>query len=153
MQVPPEQKGVAPPHTVPKTSSGKIRRAASRELYEQGRIGAHAASVGWQLARLAGAGLRARAAGALRRVGEILYALRFWGVCALAVLLPLWPLLVLTNPDIQPLSVRLPTIQSQTQLGVFLAAMFIACLVPVAGFLLFQRSFLRGNGLGGAIKG
>jgi multiple sugar transport system permease protein len=65
----------------------------------------------------------------------------------------LWPLLVLTNPDIQPLSVRLPTIQSQTQLGVFLAAMFIACLVPVAGFLLFQRSFLRGNGLGGAIKG
>ena len=42
----------------------------------------------------------------------------------------LWPLLVLTNPDKQPLSVRLPTIQSQTELGVFLAAMFIACLVP-----------------------
>jgi multiple sugar transport system permease protein len=65
----------------------------------------------------------------------------------------LWPLLVLTDPDRQPLSVRLPTIQSQTSLGVFLAAMFIACLVPVAGFLLFQRSFLRGSGLGGAVKG
>jgi multiple sugar transport system permease protein len=65
----------------------------------------------------------------------------------------LWPLLVLTDPNKQPLSVRLPTIQSQTELGVFLAAMFIACLVPVAGFLIFQRSFLRGNGLGGAIKG
>jgi multiple sugar transport system permease protein len=65
----------------------------------------------------------------------------------------LWPLLVLTNPDRQPLSVRLPTIQSQTELGVFLAAMFIACLVPIAGFLIFQRSFLRGSGLGGAIKG
>jgi multiple sugar transport system permease protein len=65
----------------------------------------------------------------------------------------LWPLLVLTNPDIQPLSVRLPTIQSQTELGVFLAAMFIACLVPIAGFLIFQRSFLRGSGLGGALKG
>ena len=65
----------------------------------------------------------------------------------------LWPLLVLTNPDIQPLSVRLPAIQSQTGLGVFLAAMFIACLVPIAGFLIFQRSFLRGSGLGGAIKG
>ena len=24
---------------------------------------------------------------------------------------------------------------------------------PIAGFLLFQRSFLRGTGLGGAIKG
>jgi multiple sugar transport system permease protein len=65
----------------------------------------------------------------------------------------LWPLLVLSDPNKQPLSVRLPTIQSQTELGVFLAAMFIACLVPIAGFLIFQRSFLRGSGLGGAIKG
>jgi multiple sugar transport system permease protein len=65
----------------------------------------------------------------------------------------LWPLLVLTNPDEQPLSVRLPTIQAQTQLGVFLAALFIASLVPIIGFLIFQRSFLRGGGLGGAIKG
>ena len=65
----------------------------------------------------------------------------------------LWPLLVLTNPDRQPLSVRLPTIQSQTELGIFLAAMFIACLVPIIGFLIFQRSFLRGSGLGGALKG
>jgi len=65
----------------------------------------------------------------------------------------LWPLLVLTNPNEQPLSVRLPSIESQTSLGVFLAAMFIACLVPIAGFLVFQRSFLRGSGLGGALKG
>jgi multiple sugar transport system permease protein len=65
----------------------------------------------------------------------------------------LWPLLVLTDPNKQPLSVRLPAIQSQTPLGVFLAAMFIACLIPIAGFLVFQRSILRGAGLGGAIKG
>jgi multiple sugar transport system permease protein len=65
----------------------------------------------------------------------------------------LWPFLVLSNPNIQPLSVRLPSIQLQTSLGVFLAAMFIACLVPIAGFLVFQRSFLGGTGLGGAIKG
>jgi len=65
----------------------------------------------------------------------------------------LWPYLVLPNPNVQPLSVRLPSIESQTSLGVFLAAMFIACLVPIAGFLIFQRSFLRGTGLGGAIKG
>ena len=65
----------------------------------------------------------------------------------------LWPLLVLTNPDEQPLSVRLPQIQAQTSLGVFLAALFIASLVPIIGFLIFQRSFLRGTGLGGAIKG
>jgi multiple sugar transport system permease protein len=65
----------------------------------------------------------------------------------------LWPLLVLTNPDEQPLSVRLPSIQPQTELGVFLAALFIATLVPIAAFMIFQRSFLRGSGLGGAVKG
>jgi multiple sugar transport system permease protein len=65
----------------------------------------------------------------------------------------LWPLLVLANPDKQPLSVRLPNIQSQTELGVFLASLFIASLVPIIGFLIFQRSFMRGTGLGGALKG
>jgi multiple sugar transport system permease protein len=66
----------------------------------------------------------------------------------------LWPFLVLSgNPNKQPLSVRLPAIQLQTSVGVFLAAMFIACLVPIAAFLIFQRSFLRGSGLSGAIKG
>ena len=65
----------------------------------------------------------------------------------------LWPLLVLTDPNKQPLSVRLPTIQSQTELGVFLAALFIACLVPIVGFLIFQRSFLRGTGPGRSDQG
>jgi multiple sugar transport system permease protein len=66
----------------------------------------------------------------------------------------LWPFLVLANsPDRQPLSVRLPAIQAQTSLGVLLAAMLIAALVPIVGFLIFQRSFLRGSGLGGALKG
>jgi multiple sugar transport system permease protein len=65
----------------------------------------------------------------------------------------LWPLLVLTDPNKQPVSVRLPTIFGQTELGVFLAAMLIACLVPIVGFLVFQRSFLRGTGLSGALKG
>jgi multiple sugar transport system permease protein len=66
----------------------------------------------------------------------------------------LWPFLVLTNsPDRQPLSVRLPAIQAQTQIGVLLAAMLIAALVPILGFLIFQRTFLRGSGLSGALKG
>jgi multiple sugar transport system permease protein len=65
----------------------------------------------------------------------------------------LWPSLVLANPNLQPLSVRLPAIELQTSVGVFLAAMLIACVVPIAGFLIFRRSFLGGTGLGGAIKG
>jgi multiple sugar transport system permease protein len=65
----------------------------------------------------------------------------------------LWPLLILGDTSRQPLSVRLPAIAAQTDLGVFLAAMLVACLVPIIGFLIFQRSFLRGTGLGGALKG
>ena len=65
----------------------------------------------------------------------------------------LWPLLVLGDTSRQPLSVRLPAIAGQTDLGVFLAAMLVACIVPIVGFLIFQRSFLRGTGLGGALKG
>jgi multiple sugar transport system permease protein len=65
----------------------------------------------------------------------------------------LWPLLVLRNPDVQPLSVRLPTLQPTTELDIFLAALTIATVIPIVVFLLFQRMFLRGGGLGGAIKG
>lgn len=65
----------------------------------------------------------------------------------------LWPLLVLPDPAVQPLSVRLPAVQSQTELDVFLAALAISTLIPVALFLVFQRLFLRSAGLGGAVKG
>ena len=65
----------------------------------------------------------------------------------------LWPLLVIRNPNLQPLSVRLPTLQPTTDLGVFIAALTISSLIPIALFLLFQRLFLSGGGLSGAIKG
>lgn len=65
----------------------------------------------------------------------------------------LWPLLVLQNPQIQPLSVALPLLTNTTTLSVQMAAMFLALLVPMALFLLFQRQFLRGVGMVGGIKG
>ena len=34
-----------------------------------------------------------------------------------------------------------------------MAAYAIATLIPIAMFLVFQRMFLRGAGLGGAVKG
>lgn len=65
----------------------------------------------------------------------------------------LWPLLVLRNPDLQPLSVRLPTLQPTTELDIFIAALTISSVIPIALFLIFQRMFLQGAGLSGAIKG
>ena len=57
----------------------------------------------------------------------------------------LWPLLVLRDPDIQPLSVRLPILAPTTDLGVFIAALTISSIIPIALFLLFQRLFLQGE--------
>jgi multiple sugar transport system permease protein len=65
----------------------------------------------------------------------------------------LWPMLVLRNPNLQPLSVRLPSLQSTTEFDVFLAALGIATVVPIVLFLVFQRMFLSGGGITGAIKG
>ena len=65
----------------------------------------------------------------------------------------LWPLLVLRDPELQPLSVRLPILTPTTDLGVFIAALTISSLIPIAQFLLFQRLFLSGAGVSGALKG
>jgi multiple sugar transport system permease protein len=65
----------------------------------------------------------------------------------------LWPLLVLPDPDVQPLSVRLPTLARSTELDVLLAALTISALIPMVLFLVFQRTFLRSAGLSGALKG
>jgi len=65
----------------------------------------------------------------------------------------LWPLLVLPDPAKQPLSVRLPILAGSVDLGVLLAALLIATIAPIVLFLLVQRLFLRGAGLGGALKG
>jgi acyl-coenzyme A synthetase/AMP-(fatty) acid ligase len=50
--VAPDDVVLVPPRTVPKTSSGKIRRAASREIYEKGKIGARPRALWWELARI-----------------------------------------------------------------------------------------------------
>jgi multiple sugar transport system permease protein len=65
----------------------------------------------------------------------------------------LWPMLVLPDPALQPLSVRLPALQQFVELDVFLAALAISSLIPIALFLVFQRQFLSSAGLGGAVKG
>lgn len=65
----------------------------------------------------------------------------------------LWPQIVLPEPTLQPLSVRLPLIRDTVELDVFLAALLISMALPIVIFLVFQRLFLRGAGLGGAVKG
>ncbi len=66
----------------------------------------------------------------------------------------LWPMLVLSDPDLQPVSVMLPRLaQGATPLSVQMAAVFLTIILPVVLFLIFQKQFLRGVGTAGGIKG
>lgn len=65
----------------------------------------------------------------------------------------LWPLLVLQDPSIQPISVALPQVTKNSELSIQMAALFLALVIPVVLFLVFQRQFLRGVGMSGGVKG
>ena len=64
----------------------------------------------------------------------------------------LWPLLVIPSPDLRPISVALPKLAQGAEVSVQLASLFLALIIPVALFLVFQRQILRGVGLSGGIK-
>ncbi|HMO44458.1 MAG TPA: AMP-binding protein [Rubrivivax sp.] len=85
---------LAPPHTVLKTSSGKVRRSACRERYERGETAPAAAGARLQMLRLAGAALGQRLRAAVRRLGRAVFGL--WAVLLLWLLVPpFWLLCVL----------------------------------------------------------
>ena len=86
---------LAPPGSVLKTSSGKLRRSASRERYEQGLLGKGPRAVWWQLARLALGGLLSQLGRFTRSTGDVLYAGHFWTLAGLCLLV-VWKLLVVT---------------------------------------------------------
>jgi len=67
-----------------KTSSGKIRRAACRELYERGILGAAQRPVALQLASLALSGSLGALRRLARRIGGWLYGVYLWLLFALA---------------------------------------------------------------------
>ncbi|WP_243065131.1 carbohydrate ABC transporter permease [Humibacter sp. RRB41] len=67
----------------------------------------------------------------------------------------LWPMLVLTNPNLQPVSVVLGSFGNGTSqpFSVQMAAVFLTIIIPVILFIIFQKQFLRGVGAAGGIKG
>lgn len=101
---PPDEVVLAAPHTVLKTSSGKIRRAATRAAFESGGhhvSKSHAAKM--QLLRLFLGAARPWAQRALHRVSDLLYGAYFWAAfavvgsgMALLALLPLRPTAIWT---------------------------------------------------------
>ncbi len=93
---PPDEVVLAPVHTVLKTSSGKLRRSACRELYEAGLVGARSRAAWWQLVRLAARAILPQARRWLALGGEILYAA--WALALFWLIAPLTWLLTAAMP-------------------------------------------------------
>lgn len=91
---PPDEVVVAPPHTVLKTSSGKIRRGACRELYEAGQIGAGRRAAWWQMVRLVAGSLLPQLWRLAAAVPHRLYGTYAWLVFLLLAV-PTWLLTAL----------------------------------------------------------
>jgi 1-acyl-sn-glycerol-3-phosphate acyltransferase len=79
---PPDEVVLVQAGTVPKTASGKIRRAAARDLYLGKNLKVPQRSFWWQLARLTFAGLGLRISQWRRMAGQFLYATWGWWVIA-----------------------------------------------------------------------
>jgi len=75
---PPDEVVLAPPNTVLKTSSGKIRRNASREIYERKRIGKPQQAAWLQLTRFRLKGLRLRIRSSFQQLAAAFFATWCW---------------------------------------------------------------------------
>jgi acyl carrier protein len=91
---PPDDVVLAPPGSVLKTSSGKLRRAASRERYEQGDLGKRPRAVWWQLTRLALTSVLPQVRRVRQSIAGVLYAAYVWALCG-AVLPVAWGIIAL----------------------------------------------------------
>ena len=92
--MPPDEIILGPPHTILKTSSGKIRRAAMREIYEKGELGKEHKSIWRQYIHLALTSLVPSVRELRRTILNLMYAtsaqLIFWMLAPI-----LWLLVVL----------------------------------------------------------
>ena len=74
---------IAAPHAVPKTSSGKIRRSTTRELYDSGKLGQPMRALWLQVLRLALLSVRPRLHRTLKVLNDLIYAGWWWTVLVL----------------------------------------------------------------------
>jgi 1-acyl-sn-glycerol-3-phosphate acyltransferase len=97
--IPPDDVLLTPPGSVLKTSSGKIRRAACRELYEQGHMGRRPRSTWWQFVRIWLAGLQPAWHRGVRAFRDVTFAAYAYVVFALTLCAAVLALAALPSPD------------------------------------------------------
>ena len=98
--IPPDVVRLLAPGSIPKTSSGKLRRNDTRQLFLDGKLGQKQPKAAMQIAALGAKSVVPRAMGwirnAVREAGEVLYGV--YAVSAFAaILVPMWALLLITR--------------------------------------------------------
>ena len=137
---PPDDIVLAPPRTVPKTSSGKIRRSAAKALYESGHIEPMQRALWWQLLRLtlSGAGPQIRRLARLSR--ETLYAAWWWMVLSGAFLLGSLAVLILPRASWRWSALRWTCRATLAAMGIPFSASGIERIPGRGAMLVFNHS-------------
>jgi 1-acyl-sn-glycerol-3-phosphate acyltransferase len=137
---PPDEILLAPPRTVPKTSSGKIRRSAARQMYESGQLGPARRALWWQLLRLALAGAAPRLRRLNRLLHENLYAAWWWMVLGGALLVGCLAVLILPTTRSRWGALRQIGRSALATMGIPLAVRGIEKIPAQGAVLVFNHS-------------
>src|SRR6185436_2867544 len=84
--IPPDQVVIAAPGTIPKSSSGKIRRSATKQSFASGTLGRGRTTAAWQIVRLSSGAAVWRLKTALGWLGRL--AFTAWALLCLLVMIP-----------------------------------------------------------------
>ncbi|WP_134492722.1 AMP-binding protein [Methylocella tundrae] len=137
---PPDEIILAPPRTVPKTSSGKIRRSAAKEIYESGHIGPQQRALRWQLLRLALSGVGPQIRRLARASRETIYAAWWWTVLIGAFLLGSLAVLILPRLAWRWSALRWIGRRALSTMGVQLSTSGIDRIPSRGAMLVFNHS-------------
>jgi 1-acyl-sn-glycerol-3-phosphate acyltransferase len=118
LDAPPDEIVLAPPHTIPKTSSGKLRRASARELFQRGSLLLRPQPLWRQMLRLGIAGIGPQLRRAMRTSAEYFYAAWWWCVVVLA-----GAFLFVTTPLLPGLARRWALVRGVSRAALWLVAL------------------------------
>jgi 1-acyl-sn-glycerol-3-phosphate acyltransferase len=137
---PPDDIVLVEPGTVPKTSSGKIRRAAAKELYLAQQLNLPRRALRWQITRLWLAGIGGRLMRLMRTIGEYLYAAWWWMVLAICVATGAVAILALPRRKWRWAVVRTVARAALAAMGVPLSVKGVERLPKQRGIVVFNHA-------------
>jgi 1-acyl-sn-glycerol-3-phosphate acyltransferase len=137
---PPDDIVLVGPGTVPKTSSGKIRRAAAKEHYLAQQLDLPRRALRWQIARLWLAGMGGRLTRLRRASGEYLYAGWWWTILGIWVAIGTVAVFALPRRTWRWAVVRTLARAALLAMGVRLSVQGIERLPKRGGVVVFNHS-------------